>query len=119
MASAGKFVVGQKHRGIHRQGGDVTFGDLDAAIEKRAERRWHGNCFSGSGVSQFYLMRTTMKRLIACLICAAVLPLGFSGCADTTEVKTEKKVTTPGGETTVTDTQKIEKTGDNPPPANP
>jgi hypothetical protein len=60
-----------------------------------------------------------MKRLTACLICAALLPFSLAGCADKAEVKTEKKVTTPGGTTTTTDTKKVEKTGDNPPPANP
>lgn len=60
-----------------------------------------------------------MKRLIACLICAALLPLSYSGCAEKTEVKSEKKVTGPGGTTTTTDSKKVETTGDNPPPANP
>jgi len=60
-----------------------------------------------------------MKRLIACLICAALLPLSLSGCADKTEVKKTNTTTTPGGTTTTTTTQEVKKTGDNPPPANP
>lgn len=60
-----------------------------------------------------------MKRLFACLLCAGVLCVGFAGCADTTEVKKETTVTTPGGTTKTTHETEVERTGSNPPPAAP
>jgi hypothetical protein len=60
-----------------------------------------------------------MKRLITCLVCVALLAMGFTGCANKTEVKKQSTVTTPGGTTTTTTTQEVKKSGDNPPPASP
>jgi hypothetical protein len=60
-----------------------------------------------------------MKRLIACVLCAGLLPMGLAGCAQKTEVKKQNTVTTPGGSTTTTTTTEQKKTGDNPPPGNP
>jgi hypothetical protein len=57
-----------------------------------------------------------MKSLLAMLM-MAVLSFGVMGCSDTTKSSRETKVSTPGGTTTTTETQKIEKTGENPPPA--
>jgi hypothetical protein len=57
-----------------------------------------------------------MKRLIA--LCM-VLGLGVAivGCDKKAEVKKETTVSTPEGSTTTTDTQKVETSGENPPPA--
>lgn len=57
-----------------------------------------------------------MKRLLASVL-ALCLFSTFVGCADTTEVKKETTVTTPEGETTTTETETVEQTGENPPPA--
>jgi hypothetical protein len=46
-----------------------------------------------------------------------VFALIAAGCSDTTSVETRKEVSTPGGTTTETTEKKIEKSGDNPPPA--
>ena len=58
-----------------------------------------------------------MKRLFLVL---AALSLAFPvmvGCDKKAEVKKVETTTTPGGSTTVTDTQKVETSGENPPPA--
>ena len=58
-----------------------------------------------------------MKRLISlCLALTLVAPF-VVGCEKSAETKTSTTTTTPGGKTTVTDTQKVEQSGDNPPPA--
>jgi hypothetical protein len=58
-----------------------------------------------------------MKRIVACLLClglgAAVLP----GCSDTSTAKQETTIKTPEGTTTTTVEKKVEKSGENPPPA--
>lgn len=57
-----------------------------------------------------------MKRslgLVACLTLSAFLV----GCGETTEVKKQTTVETPGGSTTTTEKTTVEKTGENPPPA--
>ena len=55
-----------------------------------------------------------MKRFFAvCMVLS--LAAGFVGCDKKAEVKKETTVTSPEGSTTVTDTQKVETTGDNPP----
>jgi hypothetical protein len=56
-----------------------------------------------------------MIRKFACLLMTGAFALGAVGCSETTEVKEEKKVTTPGGETKTTETKTTEKSGDNPP----
>ncbi len=58
-----------------------------------------------------------MKRFLAmCVVLSLVA--GFSGCdKKASETKSTSTVTTPEGSTTVTDTQKVETSGENPPPA--
>jgi hypothetical protein len=57
-----------------------------------------------------------MKRFLAlCMILS--MAVVFTGCDKKAEVKTEKKVTTPEGTTKTTESTKVEKSGDNPPPA--
>jgi hypothetical protein len=58
-----------------------------------------------------------MKRILALIIGLGVISLGIVGCADTASTKSETKMTTPGGTTTVTTEKEVKKTGDNPPAA--
>lgn len=60
-----------------------------------------------------------MSRLALALLFAAAITVGASGCGDTTSTKTEKTVEGPGGTTKMTEEKTTEKTGENPPPANP
>jgi hypothetical protein len=53
-----------------------------------------------------------MSKLLACFSLASMLGMGLVGCAEKTEVKEEKKVSTPGGTTTTTESTTNEKTGD-------
>ena len=56
-----------------------------------------------------------MKRLFTlCLGLSLVAPI-VVGCEKSSETKTSTTTTTPGGSTTVTDTQKVEQSGDHPP----
>lgn len=48
---------------------------------------------------------------LSMLACAAI------GCGETTEVKKQVTVETPGGSTTTTEKTTVEKTGEDPPPA--
>jgi hypothetical protein len=58
-----------------------------------------------------------MKRFLTlCLALTLVAPIVI-GCEKSSETKTTTTTQGPGGKTTVTDTQKIEQSGDNPPPA--
>jgi hypothetical protein len=57
-----------------------------------------------------------MKTFVSAALMLGILSLGLTGCAEKTSVKSETKVTTPGGTTTVTKETEIKKTGDNPPP---
>lgn len=59
-----------------------------------------------------------MKRALSGFAMLCVLALGTVGCSEKATVTKEETVTTPGGSTTVTETKEVEKTGDNPPPAN-
>lgn len=59
-----------------------------------------------------------MKRLRSLCVAVALVP-SFVGCGDKAEVKKQTTVETPGGTTTTTEKTTVEKTGDNPPPANP
>jgi uncharacterized lipoprotein YehR (DUF1307 family) len=59
-----------------------------------------------------------MKKLLS-LCCALSLALAAVGCSQKAESTKTSTVTTPGGETTTTEKTTIEKSGDNPPPANP
>jgi len=57
-----------------------------------------------------------MRRFFTlCVILGLAMPL--AGCEKKAEVKTESTVTTPEGTTTTTDSQKVETSGENPPPA--
>jgi hypothetical protein len=54
-----------------------------------------------------------MKRfLIPAMMLALFAPIGFTGCAEKSEVTKTEEVKTPDGSTTVEDTTTIEKTGD-------
>jgi hypothetical protein len=58
----------------------------------------------------------TMKRFFAlCMILS--LAAAFVGCDKKSEVKSKTTITTPEGSATVTDTQKVETSGENPPAA--
>lgn len=58
-----------------------------------------------------------MRRLFAMLFVLAIATTFTAGCEKKTEVKSQTKMTGPGGTTTVTDTEKVETTGDHPPAA--
>lgn len=58
-----------------------------------------------------------MKQLVLCGVIALFGTGIMVGCGDTTSTKTEKTIKTPDGKTTVTEEKKVEKSGDNPPPA--
>ena len=60
-----------------------------------------------------------MKRLIVLGMVLSLATAFASGCDNKkkAEVQDKTTVTTPEGSTTVTDTQKVETTGDNPPPS--
>jgi len=60
-----------------------------------------------------------MKTFVSAAMILGVLTLGMTGCSDKSSVKTETKVTTPGGTTTTTREVEVQKTGENPPPAAP
>jgi len=58
-----------------------------------------------------------MKKLITALAGTGLLTmsLAFVGCGEKSEVKSEDKISGPGGTTTVTKSEKVKQTGDNPP----
>jgi len=58
-----------------------------------------------------------MKKLITALAGTGLLTMSLAivGCGEKSEVKTEDKISTPGGTTTVTKYTKIKQSGDNPP----
>jgi hypothetical protein len=58
-----------------------------------------------------------MKSNLLAMLMMAVLSFGVVGCTDTAKTSRETTVKTPAGTTTTTETQKIEKSGENPPPA--
>lgn len=58
-----------------------------------------------------------MRRLTSFTLAASLCAVGFLGCSDTTTATKETKISTPNGETKVTEEKKIEKSGDAPPPA--
>jgi hypothetical protein len=60
-----------------------------------------------------------MKRILASILGLSMFSLGIVGCGDTATTKSETKVSTPGGTTTVTTEKEVKKTGDNPPAARP
>lgn len=56
-----------------------------------------------------------MKKVAALCLMLGVGTLGLVGCAEKSSSTTEKKITTPGGTTTIKETTEIKKTGENPP----
>jgi hypothetical protein len=60
-----------------------------------------------------------MKCLLATILGLGMLSLGLVGCSDTASTKTETKMSTPGGTTTVTTDKEVKKTGDHPPAERP
>lgn len=56
-----------------------------------------------------------MKKLFG-VFALSMLACVALGCAEETEVKRQTTVETPGGSTTTTESTKVEKTGENPPP---
>ena len=60
-----------------------------------------------------------MKRILALMIGYGVISLGIVGCGDTASTKTETKMSTPGGTTTVTTEKEVKKAGDHPPDQRP
>ena len=59
-----------------------------------------------------------MKRFLSLAVILGGMSLGLVGCSKEASVTSEKKVTGPGGTTTVTEEKTVETTGENPPPAN-
>lgn len=61
-----------------------------------------------------------MKRMFAVAMIVGIASLGLFGCMEKkASTKSETKITTPGGTTTVTTDREVKTTGDNPPPARP
>lgn len=58
-----------------------------------------------------------MRRLMSLTLAAGLCSVGFLGCSDTTTATKEVEISTPNGETKVTEEKTIEKSGDAPPPA--
>ena len=60
-----------------------------------------------------------MQKLITALTGSGLLALSLAitGCGETSTVKDQTEVKTPGGTTRVTDEKTIKQTGNNPPPA--
>ena len=59
-----------------------------------------------------------MSRMLTLAVALGAMTLGFTGCAEKASTTTEKTVSTPQGETTTKTETTVEKSGDNPPPAN-
>jgi ABC-type glycerol-3-phosphate transport system substrate-binding protein len=59
-----------------------------------------------------------MKRILSLAVVLGAMTLGFAGCSEKASTTTEKTVSTPQGETTKTTETTVEKSGENPPPAN-
>lgn len=53
-----------------------------------------------------------MKRIFACAPLLVVVSALFVGCSNKDKIEKSETVTTPGGETTVTETKEVEKSGD-------
>jgi hypothetical protein len=61
-----------------------------------------------------------MRKLMTTMLAGAILAgftFGMVGCTEETGTKDEVKIKTPGGTTTETSGVKVNKSGDNPPPA--
>ena len=59
-----------------------------------------------------------MKYLMSLAVALGAMSLGFTGCSKEASTTTEKTVSTPEGETTVTTEKTVEQSGDHPPAAN-
>jgi hypothetical protein len=53
------------------------------------------------------------------MLLSGLMSIGFVGCSEKATTKSQTTVTTPQGETTTTITKEVEKSGENPPPAQP
>jgi hypothetical protein len=63
------------------------------------------------------MIRVQTKRLLSPLVALSLFaPLGLVGCGDTSETKTKTEQSTPAGTTTETQINKVNQTGNNPPP---
>jgi len=60
-----------------------------------------------------------MKRLVVTVSILCLSAIGLMGCAEKKSSESEMKITTPGGETTITTEREVKQTGENPPPARP
>lgn len=69
--------------------------------------------------ARWFHLEITMIRFLACLTTAGFLSLGLLGCSDTSSTTTEKTMKTPTGTTEIKTETSVEKSGSNPPPANP
>jgi hypothetical protein len=61
-----------------------------------------------------------MKRILTSTLVLGVLaltPIGLIGCGEETKSEVNTTETTPGGKTTTTTTEKVDQSGQNPPPA--
>jgi hypothetical protein len=56
-----------------------------------------------------------MKRLLTVCVALSLLGAFAGGCDNKSKTERTDTVTTPGGQTTTTDTHKVESSGDNPP----
>ena len=59
-----------------------------------------------------------MSRMLTLAVALGAMTLGFTGCSEKASSTTEKTVSTPQGETTTSTETTVEKSGENPPPAN-
>ena len=59
-----------------------------------------------------------MKWILSLAVLTGLASIGLTGCSKQAGTKTETTTTTPGGETTTTTEKTVEKSGENPPPAN-
>jgi hypothetical protein len=58
-----------------------------------------------------------MKRLVGMLLMLSVMCVASLGCSDTSTATKKTETSTPGGTTTTTQKVEVEKSGENPPPA--
>jgi hypothetical protein len=86
---------------------------------------WRTNCMTAaSGLYQDLRNHDTTKTGVpmkgAKLFALSFVLVGLAmvGCADKASTKSETTVSTPGGTTTTTTEKEVEKSGENPPPAN-
>jgi len=60
-----------------------------------------------------------MKRFVVTVSILCLSAIGMIGCAEKKSTESELKITTPGGETTITREKEVKETGENPPPVSP